>query len=53
MGVYAYPPEEAIPILVQTAREVAAELKHVQEIRFVVMSADLQLKFEQEIARTA
>lgn len=52
MGVYAYPPDEAIPILVQTAREVAAELEHVQEIRFVVMSADLHLKFEQEIARS-
>ena len=53
MGVYAYPPAEAIPILVQVAREMSDGLVHVKEIRFVVLNAELQSIFEQEIARTA
>ena len=37
MGVYAYPPAEAVPILVRTAYESGDALSHLQEIRFVVM----------------
>jgi ADP-ribosyl-[dinitrogen reductase] hydrolase len=51
MGVYAYPPAEAIPVLVQVAREMADSLVHLKEIRFVVTNAGLQSIFEQEIAK--
>jgi ADP-ribosyl-[dinitrogen reductase] hydrolase len=34
-GVYAYPPHEAIPILVNSARRMLPQLHYVQEIRFV------------------
>lgn len=41
MGVYAYPAEEAVPILVRSAAFVAPRLKNVKEIRFVVLSQKL------------
>lgn len=37
MGVYAYPPEEAVPILVGTVRQMLPRLHYLEEIRFVVM----------------
>jgi ADP-ribosyl-[dinitrogen reductase] hydrolase len=36
-GVYAYPVEEAVPILVESAIAARARLHHVREIRFVVI----------------
>ena len=37
-GVYAYPAEEAVPIIVQAAKELAGRLTSLEEIRFVVSS---------------
>lgn len=52
MGIFAYPPEEAVPILVKTAREAGRGLQHVQEARFVVLDEDLFKLFSNEIQRT-
>lgn len=49
MGVYAYPPEEAVPILVEAALATRAQLNHVREIRFVVGNSDLFKLFRQTI----
>lgn len=51
MGVYAYPPSEAVPILVQTAIEMRAALQHLRQIRFVVMDETIKALFEDHIAR--
>jgi len=37
-GIYGYPIEEAGPILAGTARSIAPTLRHVEEIRFVLVS---------------
>lgn len=37
MGVYAYPPDEAVPIPVKTTIDVLRDTKSVQEVRFVVL----------------
>lgn len=49
MGVYAYPPAEAVPILVRTAYETLHLLHHVREIRFVVMDQTIRALFEEQI----
>jgi len=49
MGVYAYPPEEAVPILVKSAVFVAPRLIHVREIRFVVVGEKLFQLFQKAI----
>lgn len=49
MGVYAYPAEEAVPILVRSAAFVVPRLKKVKEIRFVVLSQKLFDLFEKTI----
>lgn len=49
MGAYAYPPHEAVPILVDAARSMAPHLHHVQEIRFVALSAELTGVFREAI----
>jgi O-acetyl-ADP-ribose deacetylase (regulator of RNase III) len=51
MGVYAYPPSEAVPILVRTAYEMRATLQHLRQIRFVVMDEAIKALFEDHIAR--
>jgi O-acetyl-ADP-ribose deacetylase (regulator of RNase III) len=51
MGVYAYPPAEAVPILVRTAYATGDDLHHLQEIRFVVMDRAIQTLFEEQIAQ--
>ena len=51
MGVYAYPPAEAVPILVQAAYETSHDLHHVQEIRFVVVDKAIKTLFEEQIAQ--
>lgn len=52
MGVYAYPPAEAVPILVRTAYESGDALSHLQEIRFVVMDKAIKSLFEEQIAQS-
>ena len=37
-GVYGYPAEEAVPIIVKAANETLGKLKSIEEIRFVVTS---------------
>lgn len=51
MGIFAYPPEEAVPILVKTARESGRALQYVQEARFVVLDEDLFKLFSNEIQK--
>lgn len=51
MGVYAYPPDEAVPILVETTFSILASLRSLKEIRFVVISDDLLTLFNTAIAR--
>jgi len=41
MGVYAYPPDEAIPILVDSAQKMIPRLHYLREIRFVVVQKNL------------
>jgi O-acetyl-ADP-ribose deacetylase (regulator of RNase III) len=41
-GVFAYPVEEAVPILVASAMAVRARLHHVREVRFVVLDPAMQ-----------
>ncbi len=53
MGVFAYPPAEAVPILVRTALETGGALSHVEEVRFVVMDSDLFERFAKEIERNS
>ena len=53
MGIFSYPPEEAVPILVGTALETGRLLRHVKEVRFVVMDSDLFERFAKEIERNA
>ncbi len=49
MGVYGYPAEEAVPILVRAASEMAGTLKNLLEIRFVVVSDELLHLFRRSI----
>jgi uncharacterized protein len=51
MGVYAYPPAEAVPILVRTVYETCHDLHHLQEIRFVVVDKAIKSLFEEQIAQ--
>jgi O-acetyl-ADP-ribose deacetylase (regulator of RNase III) len=51
MGVYAYPPEEAVPILVETTSRLAANFQHLCEVRFVVVSEALLSLFLTAIQR--
>ena len=49
MGVYAYPPEQAIPIIVNAAHMAKAQLHHIREIRFVVLDEDMRQLFQRSI----
>lgn len=49
MGVYAYPPQEAVPILVDAARKMLPRLHYVREIRFVVVQSGLHDIFKSHI----
>lgn len=51
MGIFSYPPEEAIPILVKAAKEAGKTLQFVQEARFVVLDDELFKLFSNEIQR--
>ena len=52
MGIYGYPINEAVPILVKTTFELAPALRHLQEIRFTVVDATLYQDFCEVIAAT-
>mgnify|MGYP000116327304 CR=1 FL=1 len=45
MGVYAYPEEEAVPILVKTTIDALRNTKSLQEVRFVVRDQQLEKLF--------
>jgi O-acetyl-ADP-ribose deacetylase (regulator of RNase III) len=49
MGVYAYPPEEAVPILVETVRQMRPRLHYIEEIRFVVIQEGLLDLFKHHV----
>ena len=51
MGIFAYPPDEAVPILVKSAREAGRGLQYVQEARFVVLDEGLFWLFSNEIQK--
>lgn len=53
MGVYGYPAEEAIPILVRAASGMAGLLENLLEIRFVVVSDELLHLFRRSIEQHA
>jgi O-acetyl-ADP-ribose deacetylase (regulator of RNase III) len=50
MGVYAYPADEAVQILVDTASICRGLLTNIDEIRFVVLDEALQRLFGRELA---
>lgn len=45
-GIYGYPLAEAARVMVAAAREIAPTLRHVEEIRFVLVSAEARRRFE-------
>lgn len=51
MGIYGYPPEEAAPILIGKAMEMAKQLKKVEEIRFVLTTGSLLALFIDSIGK--
>lgn len=49
MGVYGYPPEAAVPILVDETRALRHRLQQLREIRFVVVERTLAQRFREAI----
>lgn len=49
MGIYGYPIDEAVPILVKTAFQLAPSLSHLREIRFTVVDSILYQIFYEAI----
>lgn len=45
MGIYHYPPDEAVPILVNEAKGLAKEARSIEEIRFVVRDESIYQLF--------
>lgn len=45
-GVYGYPPEEAVPILVDAVKKLQSKLEILEEVRFVVVGNEMKLLFE-------
>jgi O-acetyl-ADP-ribose deacetylase len=50
-GVYGYPPEEAVPVIVESAKTCLHMVKSLEEIRFVVTSDEMMSLFEIELSR--
>ena len=48
-GVYGYPPEEAVSVIVKTAAEIASQLNCLEEVRFVVTTNQMLGLFKREI----
>lgn len=49
-GVYGYPPEEAVPILVDAVKKLQSQLKNLEEIRFVVLDREMKELFDAAIS---
>ena len=45
-GVYAYPPEEAVSVIVKAASELVDLVVSLEEVRFVVKSIQMQAHFQ-------
>ncbi len=52
MGVYGYPPAQAVPLLIDTAFGLIPEFSYLLEIRFVVVDRGLYQLFCDEITRS-
>ena len=50
-GVYAYPPEEAVSVIVKAATELVDRVVSLEEVRFVVTSTQILGLFKREISR--
>lgn len=50
-GVYAYPAEEAVPLIVMTVAQLRDQVSSLEEVRFVVSSSQMLGLFKREIAR--
>jgi O-acetyl-ADP-ribose deacetylase (regulator of RNase III) len=50
-GVYGYPPDEAVSIIVNSAATLKVSLTHVVEVRFVVRDTPMMMLFENAISR--
>lgn len=50
-GVYAYPPEEAVSVIVKAASELVDQVVNLEEVRFVVTSIQMLALFNREISR--
>lgn len=48
-GVYAYPAEEAVPIIVRAAKDIAEWVTSLEEIRFVVRSNQMLALFKKSL----
>ena len=53
MGVYGYPPSEAVPILVNSTFETISSLRNLKEVRFTVGNDSLLSLFQAAIERRA
>ena len=49
MGIFAFPPEKGIPIMVSAVEALSAEINNLQEVRFVVISEKFVQIFDGEI----
>ncbi len=49
MGIYGYPVEEAVPILVEKALVLSSVVNHLKEIRFVLLESALCDLFERTL----
>ncbi len=50
-GVYGYPPEEAVPVIVDVALSCLERLESLEEIRFVVTDDGMLTLFESRLSR--
>lgn len=50
-GVYAYPPEEAVSVIVKTAIELVDQVASLEEVRFVVTSTQMLWLFKRELSQ--
>ena len=50
MGIYAYPPEEAVPILIDTTAKMLLGMHSIREVRFVVIHNELAQIFHETLA---
>ena len=50
-GVYAYPPQEAVPVIVTAVAELTTQVKCLEEVRFVVTTNQMLGLFKREIVQ--